>query len=307
MNKIKSFLNLVEIQTKVASVIPFLIGVLFSLFRYKKLDVLNLSILFISMICLDMATTAINNYMDYRKTQEENVIQLDGLKEKLVILIIFLLLGITVVSGVILFLRTDLIVLLIGIIGIIIGVLYSYGPLPLSYTPLGELFSGSVMGGLIFFVTVYIQQETGFIISFYFEEWFLKFDINVVELGVLILTSLPLVLTISNIMLANNLCDLEKDKVNGRLTLPIVLGSKWGLIIFNTLYIVTYMVIMTSIILEVLPITSILVLITVIPVVKSVRVFNKTQSKKDTFVISVKNFVLISLAIIISLIIALFI
>lgn len=302
MKKIISFLSLVEIQTKTASVIPFIIGLLFSIYRYNQIEPINLTIMFISMICLDMATTAINNYMDFKKTQEENIIFVNNLQRKHILMIIFLLLVLSLTAGFTLFIRTDLVVLFIGIIGFIIGILYSYGPIPLSYTPLGELLSGTVMGGLIFFVTVYIQQEPGFIISYQIEQWVLSIDININECIILLIVSIPSIVLIANIMLANNLCDMDKDSKNGRKTLPIVLGRKWGLYIFNFLYLITYLSVIGAVILDWLPVISLLVLLTVFPVYKNLKIFYKKQDKSETFVLSVKNFVLISLTNIVALI-----
>lgn len=302
MKKIISFLSLVEIQTKTASVIPFIIGLLFSIYRYNQIEPINLTIMFISMICLDMATTAINNYMDFKKTQEENIIFVNNLQRKHILMVIFLLLVLSLTAGFTLFIRTDLVVLFIGIIGFIIGILYSYGPIPLSYTPLGELLSGTVMGGLIFFVTVYIQQEPGFIISYQIEQWVLSIDININECIILLIVSIPSIVLIANIMLANNLCDMDKDSKNGRKTLPIVLGRKWGLYIFNFLYLITYLSVIGAVILDWLPVISLLVLLTVFPVYKNLKIFYKKQDKSETFVLSVKNFVLISLTNIVALI-----
>ena len=59
--------------------------------------------------------------------------------------------------GVWLVFRTDLLVLFLGIICFIIGVFYTYGPIPLSRLPLGEIFSGLTMGFGILFLTVYIN------------------------------------------------------------------------------------------------------------------------------------------------------
>ena len=62
-----SFLKLVEIQTKVASVIPYLLGTFYALYRYDNFNIKNAIIMFLSMIIFDMTTTAINNYIDYSK------------------------------------------------------------------------------------------------------------------------------------------------------------------------------------------------------------------------------------------------
>ena len=62
-----SFLKLIEIQTKVASIIPFLFGSLYVYYRYHVFSIKNAVIMFISMIIFDMTTTMINNYMDYKQ------------------------------------------------------------------------------------------------------------------------------------------------------------------------------------------------------------------------------------------------
>ena len=64
---IKSFLKLVEIQTKAASVTPFALGTLIAIYRFGEFNFMNFLLMFISLLCIDMATTAINNYMDYKK------------------------------------------------------------------------------------------------------------------------------------------------------------------------------------------------------------------------------------------------
>ena len=62
-----NFFKFVEIQTKLASMIPFILGTLYSLYRYKSFNLKNFIIMGISLLAFDMATTAINNYIDYKK------------------------------------------------------------------------------------------------------------------------------------------------------------------------------------------------------------------------------------------------
>jgi 1,4-dihydroxy-2-naphthoate octaprenyltransferase len=64
---LRTFLRLVEIQTKLASLFPFLVGLLFVIYRYGTFDLVNTLIFFSSMLIFDLTTTAINNYMDYKK------------------------------------------------------------------------------------------------------------------------------------------------------------------------------------------------------------------------------------------------
>jgi 1,4-dihydroxy-2-naphthoate octaprenyltransferase len=69
-------LKLVEIQTKVASMVPFALGTVWTLYRYGEFNFLNFLLMLVSLLCFDMATTAINNYMDYKKSKEGVRLQL---------------------------------------------------------------------------------------------------------------------------------------------------------------------------------------------------------------------------------------
>ena len=94
----------------------------------------------------------------------------------------------------------------VGIVCMAIGYLYTGGPIPISWTPFGELFSGLFMGMIIILLAFFIQ--TG--------------NVN----GFVVWISLPIVITIGLINMANNIRDRVKDKASGRKTLPILLGKK---------------------------------------------------------------------------------
>ncbi|MCF8018883.1 MAG: 1,4-dihydroxy-2-naphthoate polyprenyltransferase [Vallitaleaceae bacterium] len=300
--KISSFLKLVEIQTKVASVLPFLTGIAFCYYRYQAFDALRLGLFFMSMLCVDMATTTINNYWDYKKAilkkgfnyESHNAIVKDQLTEKQVQMTIGGLLFLGILFGTVLFLLTDWVVLLIGVLAFGIGILYSYGPVPISHTPLGEVLSGTMMGGFIFFIANYIQIfERGYI-NYYMEQRTLHLAANMKEMFIIIFIALPLIFLIANIMLANNICDMDDDLINRRYTLPAYIGKKHAISLFVLLIVLSYLAIFLSIIMKWLPITTLLVFLTIFPVYKGVKEFLKEQDKSKTFVISVKNFVFIS-------------
>ena len=87
-----------------------------------------------------------------------------------------------------------------------IGYLYTGGPIPISWTPFGELFSGLFMGMIIILLAFFIQTD----------------NVN----GFVVWISLPIVITIGLINMANNIRDRVKDKASGRKTLSILLGKK---------------------------------------------------------------------------------
>jgi len=308
---ISSFFKLVELPTKVASVFPFLIGSTFAVYRYGQLNIQHLMIMLVAMLCLDMATTALNNFMDYKlaiKThgfnyEQHNAIVKYNIKESTVKRTIALLMSVTIGLGLYLVSRTDIIVLLLGMISFFFALIYTWGPFPISRTPLGELVSGGIMGGFITFISLYIHIYDLKIIQLVFDRNMFYISINFIEVIVIALLTLPLIAGIANIMLANNTCDMEDDFENKRFTLPLVIGKENALRLFSLLYGSGYLAILLGVILNWLPLTCLLVLITIVPVRKNVLLFNERQTKKDTFIISVKNFVMISLVYFLSLLI----
>lgn len=297
---IRTFLNLVEIKTKIASLFPFLLGLLFVLYRYGTLDYINTILFFSSMLIFDLTATAINQYMDYRKAtsdsyrKERNIIGQAAIPERLVITTIISMLAISSALGIWLVSQTDLLVLFIGMLCFAVGIFYTFGPIPLSRMPLGEVFSGVTMGFGILFLTVYVNAfDKGIAnISWQGSSFLLKFDILLLlEIG---LVSLPCVLTIANLMLANNICDLEEDIANHRYTLPFYIGKKYAIWLFNILYIVTFIAISIAALLGILPKALLLSLLMIKPVYSHVDAFNQKQSKTETFPLAGKNLVLVN-------------
>ncbi len=280
--KIRSFLKLVEIQTKVASMIPFILGTVYSLYRFNKFNALNFLLMFISLLTIDMTTTAVNNYMDYKKAiktqgygyEKHNAIVRDNLKETHVIVVIFTLLTIAVTFGVLLFLKSSVVVLILGAISFAVGSLYSFGPVPISRTPFGEVFSGLFMGFIITFISIYIHVYDQNIITVAYSSGNINIAVNLVEVLYIFILSIPAISGIANIMLANNICDIEDDIENKRYTLPIYIGKERALKVFNIIYYVAYASILLLVLIKVESWTCLLVFLTFIPVKKNINLFN---------------------------------
>ncbi|MBL4931361.1 1,4-dihydroxy-2-naphthoate polyprenyltransferase [Clostridium paridis] len=299
---IKSFFKLAEIQTKVASVVPFLLGSLIAIYRYSSFNIINFIIMFVSLLCIDMATTVINNYVDYKRAikkygygyEEHNAIVRYNIKENHVVSVIGALLFIAMGFGVILYLRTNIIVLLLGAFSFFIGVIYSFGPIPISRTPLGELLSGIFMGGIILFIAIYIHIIDKNIINIAVVETNINLAFEFKEIIIIILLSIPTISGIANIMLANNICDREDDIENRRYTLPVYVGNKLALKIYKWIYYIAYLDLVALIIIRAEPVFSILSLLTFFIVNRNIRIFEAEHIKSKTFVLSVKNFLIIN-------------
>lgn len=297
-----SFLKLVEIQTKVASVIPLALGTLYSIYRFERFNPKNFLIMFISLISVDMATTAINNYYDYKKAnkthgynyESHNAIVSYNLKESTVILTIFILLATASVFGFILFLNTAPLILLLGGVSFVIGILYSFGPVPISRTPLGEMLSGLFMGFIIVFISIYVHTYDLGIIGLSYSGSILSISFNPIEVLYIFLLSIPTINGIANIMLANNICDIEDDIEDRRYTLPIYIGRERALAVFKALYYICYADLLLLLLLGVTPAATAVTLFTFIPVSRNIRSFYEKQTKKDTFALAVKSFLMIN-------------
>lgn len=304
--KVKSFLKYVEIQTKLASMITFLLGTVLAIYRYRVLNAANLLLMFVSLLCFDMTTTAVNNYMDFKNArkrsgygyEKHNAIVRDNIRESAAVTVIIVLLIIAVAAGLALFLRTDVVVLMIGAVSFMVGILYSAGPIPISRTPFGEIFSGLFMGFLIPFLSLYIHITDGRLIALLFENRLFTLQADLWEIFSVFLCSVPAVTGIANIMLANNICDMEDDLENRRYTLPLYIGKEKALFVFKALYSLAYITVAAAMALGIIPLTGLLFFLTLIPVLKNVKTFDQKQSKAETFGLAVSNFTVMNAALI---------
>ena len=293
----ESFFDLVEIRTKLASLFPFLIAVLFTNTYFHSFHWGKTLFFFFGMLAFDMATTAINNYMDFRKAHseeykyQENVIGKDQLSERTVVLIIFGLIGFAAIVGITLAVQTGWLLLVMGCACCFIGVFYTFGPIPLSRMPLGEVFSGVTMGLGIFAITIYLNTYDK---RLFFMELDLKhFALTGSTTAALavVWASLPLIATIANIMLANNICDLEQDIANHRYTLPFYLGKRNAVILFNLLMYSSYAAILIGLIAGIYQWPILLTFVSLVKVYPQTKIFTKEQIKSKTFAMSIKNLV----------------
>ena len=295
----KDIIELVELRTKIASVIPFVVGLLYSIWTFGNVNIVNMMLFFVGMLCFDMATTVMNNLMDYLKAkneayrQEENIIGTSSLTVKQAVMIFGSLVGIATIMGIILVVRTNLMLLFVGMLCFAIGIFYTFGPIPISRMPLGEVLSGVTMGFGIFWIVIFLNSpEAGF-------AWMgLEDGMLIVRLALLdhfkvALLSLPLVCTIANIMLSNNLCDLETDITNHRYTLVYYIGKTTALKLYQGLYLMSFVAMVLAVVFRMAPVLMLGTLVVGIPVYKNIQLFIQKQEKRTTFALAIKNMVMI--------------
>jgi len=293
----KVFLEVVEARTKLASILPFMVGTLFEVVYFDHVNWVNTGVFFIAMLLFDMATTALNNLMDFHTAKDVtyrdtvNVIGRDHVNPGIVAAMVITMIVIATGLGLVLVWRTNWLLLLIGVICFAIGIFYTFGPLPLSRLPLGEVFSGFVMGLGIPFIAVYINAPTNALLELQLSWPQFGLTGNFVALIALGLTCIPAMATIANVMLANNLSDYDEDVRNHRTTLPMYLGKKYSVWLYIGLAYVGYVGVLIAVAFGLLPWPALLMLISLPWVIANTRRFAAKQIKHETFGTSVANLV----------------
>lgn len=285
---ISRYLSFVEIKTKITSLFAFAMALAYLLYLNQPLDWAKSGIFFAAMFLFDLTTTGINNYIDTRTNDQ--VLQF---KRPVAKMIIFIMLAISIGLGLWLAVLTDWVVLGIGGLCFICGVFYTFGPVPISRIPLGEVLSGIFYGLLIPFLLLYINLPAGSLLSFDIQGGIASLEVYLLPILILgLICWAPMVCT-ANIMLANNICDLEKDILVNRHTLPYYIGKERAVTLYAVLYYSVYGAAILLVILKFLPPWYLLLLVTLIPVEMNLRVFRKKQEKALTFITSIKNFILV--------------
>lgn len=204
--------KLMDIKTLVAGIVPVILGSIYSRYAFGKLSIIYLILLSVAMILIQSATNMINDYFDFKRgadskeKENEKALVSGETTPKQVLFIIFIYQFIAFIIGIFIARQTSYYILLVAVIGEIISILYACGPLPISYTPIGEVVSGITMGIGITTTVIYIHSGV--------------FNLNTV------LVAVPTSLFIGTILLSNNLSDIEEDRKIGRKTLPILIGIK---------------------------------------------------------------------------------
>lgn len=170
-------------------------------------------VLLLISVCMQSAVNTVNDYFDYAKGTDTKENQADPTDAVLVynnvnanhaLLFAIALVVAAFLMGIYVIWIAGWIPLAIAVVGAIIIFLYSGGKTPISYLPIGEVVSGFTMGGLITLAS--------------YQALTLQFS------WMVLLYAVPLMLGIALIMFTNNGCDIDKDLLAHRKTLPVLLG-----------------------------------------------------------------------------------
>lgn len=213
-------------HTLTAAFAPVFLGTMIAL-QHGSLHFPLFFAMLTASLFLQMATNMFNEYYDFKRglDTEHSVgiggtIVRNGVKPKTVLNLALLLYGLSVLLGIYICMETSWWLAVVGTISMAVGYFYTGGPHPIAYTPLGELVSGFVMGMLLILIAFYIQTGT------------ITADA--------VLLSVPSMLLVGGIMMANNIRDIEGDTKGGRKTLAILIGRDRAVTVLALFFAVSY-------------------------------------------------------------------
>ncbi|PRY81413.1 UbiA family prenyltransferase [Alkalibacterium olivapovliticus] len=293
----KQYILLAQVETTTTSLFPAIIGILYAWYNFNSFRLGFTLLGLLTVVLFHLAVNIRDNYLDYYIADKKNadytqemVVGKENIPLKTVRLAYLISGAVALVVGLYLALQTSPILFFIGFGGMLIGVLYTFGPIPISSTPSGEFFVGLSMGFCIFTAMVYVNAFD-----------VVQFDL--ITVGQFIVASVPTSITVMAILLANNICDLEEDIEDNRFTLPYHIGVDKALVVFKYFYYAAYIAIILSVIFGTFPRLVALSLLTFPYVLKNIGIFMKEQDKKTTFMTTIINSAVIPVPLIITFLI----
>ena len=246
----KQFIAILAPATWSASIIPIVVGTLYSLYHRGSFHLDIFIALLLATVGAQCFANIVNDYSDFKSGLDnpETIFGLEGsiivsdgvllseIKKLAIGVLFFLLFPVGYLTSTI-----GIPIIIIGCFGLLTGILYSAGPLPLSTTCFGELCSGLVMGIFITGISYYSFAGT--------VGW------NV------LLVSIPVVIFITTMTFTNSICDMERDR-GFRTTLALYLGKDKAIILLKTFYVAMYLFVFIDVAVGVLPLSLILIIFT---------------------------------------------
>jgi 1,4-dihydroxy-2-naphthoate octaprenyltransferase len=218
----------------------------------------------IGVLLLQTTANLVNEYYDFVRGSDQYKVAGQGMalknnaltpREVAIGAVVSTVLGSLI--GLYLLTQSGLTLLWIGMAGVLVAILYTAGPFPLAYNGLGEIAAGIFMGPMIVVGAYYVMAKT-----IPPELW---------------LISLPVALMVAAILHANNIRDLEADKKVNKRTLAVMLGRPAARVEYLLLVGGAYVSLVGLVIAGLIPVTTLLALITLPEARDLIRIINTSD------------------------------
>ncbi|ANB62086.1 1,4-dihydroxy-2-naphthoate polyprenyltransferase [Anoxybacteroides amylolyticum] len=217
-------------HTLTAAFVPVSIGTALA-FHETNIRLSLFVAMLVASLLIQAATNMFNEYYDYKRGLDSaesvgigGAIVRDGIAPKTVLWLAVSFFIAAMFIGIYICIHSSWWLAAIGVVCMAAGYFYTGGPLPIAYTPFGELAAGFFMGVVIILISFFIQ--TG--------------SVTMVP----IVVSVPIAILVGSILLANNIRDLDGDRKHGRKTMAILVGRTnairilAGMLIFSFAWII---------------------------------------------------------------------
>ncbi|MCC6802686.1 MAG: 1,4-dihydroxy-2-naphthoate octaprenyltransferase [Anaerolineae bacterium] len=212
-------------------------------------DLVRFVLSLIAALLLQIAANLINEYFDFRRGADEHktagqgmIIKNAVLTPRDVLIGAVVTVAVAVIIGLFLLTQTGWLLFWIGLGGVLVVITYTAGPFPLAYNGLGEIAVFIFMGPLMVLGAYFVMAR--------------NFSWTPVVAG------LPIGFMVAAILHANNVRDLDADRAVNKGTLAVKLGRRGARIEYVILVGGAYVMIGALILLGVMPVTTLLVLVT---------------------------------------------
>lgn len=269
--KLKNWVMALRVPFLTASVVPVLLGASIAWFTTGTLYWGFFLLTLLAGLLIHIATNVINDYSDHKSGNDEvnqefvrpfsggsRVIQL-GLLSPLEVLsgsLFFFLLSVLI--GFYLAWARGPLILLLGAIGLVSGIFYTGGLFNWAKRGIGELLVGLNFGILMTLGAYYVQTQ-----SF---SW------------VPVIAAIPLSLLIAAVLYINEFPDYAADKQVGKNTLVVRLGRERAVILYVLIMIGVYVSIGVGVVSSILPLATLLGLITLPLAIRGIQYARKYHS-----------------------------
>lgn len=227
VNKFNSWLLASRPKTLPAAVIPVMVGSALAISSGKFYPALSVIALICSVL-IQIGTNFTNDLYDFLKGADTKqrkgptrVLASGLISVKEIKVGIAAVFGASFLLGLYLVYSSGPIILIIGIVSIIAGILYTAGPYPLAYHGLGDLFVFIFFGIVGTMGTYYLHAKEFSFLS--------------------LLVSLPVGALTTNILVVNNYRDIEEDMQANKKTLAVLFGRVFTRWQFFTLILLSYL------------------------------------------------------------------
>ncbi|MBA2429347.1 MAG: 1,4-dihydroxy-2-naphthoate polyprenyltransferase [Thermoleophilaceae bacterium] len=212
MSPLRLWVSAARPRTLPAAVAPVLVGTALAVSE-GALRPLAFACALVGSVFIQIGTNLSNDYSDARRGADTDDrlgpvrVTAGGLMPPRQVLVgTYLAFGIAVLAGVYLIAVAGVELLIVGVVSILAGVLYTGGPRPYGYEGLGELFVFLFFGVVAVTGSYFVQTE--------------RLSLEAVALSV------PVGLLAAAIIVVNNVRDVDTDRRAGKRTLAVKLGRR---------------------------------------------------------------------------------